>query len=129
MGTEVRSELNRVIEDLNAPKHQRLGSRSCDARRLLERLGNACKDAFRGWEFGYFEDVVKVGFQLRFKGTFRIAEGAGACARRRSARTVTLVSESNDLASMVDESIGERLKAARFRECLFIDPERVEPKR
>lgn len=72
---DIRNELNRVIQQLDDEKHQKQAPGTCDAKPLLEKLGNICKEASTGWVFGYFEDVRQSGFQQKFQGTLRVASG------------------------------------------------------
>jgi hypothetical protein len=104
---DIRAELDAVIQGLDDEKHQKRPPGSCDPKRLLEKLGNACKEALSGWDFGYFEDVRKAGFQQRFSGTFRIADGAPPFHRQLSYEGAVSFSEME--AVLVRPDSGEVL--------------------
>jgi hypothetical protein len=73
---DLRAELEALVDAVGQEKHDKLPTGAVDAKKVLEKLGNACKQALSGWEFGYFENVRKAGFHQRYSGMFRIADGA-----------------------------------------------------
>ena len=58
----LRVELDRVINGLDAEKHHKQPFGACDAKPLIERLGNACLAVVKGWAFEYCEDLKAAGF-------------------------------------------------------------------
>ena len=58
---EFRRELESVVDSLGQEKHDKLPTGSVDPKKVLEKLGNACKQALSGWEFGYFENGPQSG--------------------------------------------------------------------
>ena len=104
---ELRAELESVVDAVSQEKHDKLPPGSYDPKKVLEKLGNACKEALAGWEFGYFEDVRKAPFQQRFSGMFRIAEGAPPF--HRQLRYEGSVSFSESEAVLVRPETGEVL--------------------
>ena len=74
--SDVRQELDKAIQALDDEKHHKKPAGSYDCRPLLEKLGNACREAFKDWHFGSMDGISKVGFSQRFRGTFRIASGS-----------------------------------------------------
>lgn len=74
--TNLRAELDRVINGLDAEKHHKQAFGACDAKPLIERLGNVCRSVMKGWAFGYCEDLRPAGFLGNHEGFLRVACGA-----------------------------------------------------
>lgn len=72
---QFRAQLDSLISELDREKHNKIPPGSCDARIVLERLGNACRQSLTKWHFGYFEHIKKMGFSDASIGIFRIAHG------------------------------------------------------
>jgi hypothetical protein len=105
--SELRAELEELVDAVGQEKHDKLPAGAVDPKKVLEKLGNACKQALSGWEFGYFENVRKAGFHQRYAGMFRIANEAPPFHRQLRYEGPASFSESEAL--LVKPETGEVL--------------------
>ena len=66
--------INEAIEAVNDRKDDRQ-TQQIDYKHVLNVIGNIVAKAISGWDFGYFEGVIKKGFSGNYVGLFRIAKG------------------------------------------------------